>query len=273
MPKVSAYIPCYNNESSIADTIHSVKNQTIQPDEIFVVDDGSTDNSVYTCLEEGVRVISNKKNFGRGYTRSKAMETAKYKYVLSCDASLSLQANFIETALPWLRKEEKIAAVYGRIIQKEPFTIADRWRAIYLFRQNINYSVIRNIGFISGGSLVDKDAVLKVKNFNPELKSYEDNELGRRLIESGYGTIFEPKLIMEPLTSDNWKSVLERYARWNNDPNDKIPLSSYIKNIIYSIKVMVAQDLNDKDIQRGIISIICPHFQFWYTVLQKIRID
>ncbi|WP_375253645.1 glycosyltransferase family 2 protein, partial [Dokdonia donghaensis] len=43
---VTAVIPCYNSQNTIERAIDSVLNQTRKVDEIIVVNDGSTDNSL-----------------------------------------------------------------------------------------------------------------------------------------------------------------------------------------------------------------------------------
>ena len=67
-PKISAYIPCFNNESTIQATINSIVHQTIPPSELYKVDEGSTELTVALSRLEGVEVLSNGRNFGRGYT-------------------------------------------------------------------------------------------------------------------------------------------------------------------------------------------------------------
>jgi glycosyltransferase involved in cell wall biosynthesis len=44
-PAVSVSLPVYNGERFLAEAIQSVLDQTLLPDEIIVVDDGSTDGS------------------------------------------------------------------------------------------------------------------------------------------------------------------------------------------------------------------------------------
>ena len=44
-PKISIIIPVYNVEKYIKETLISVKNQSIKPNEVIIINDGSTDNS------------------------------------------------------------------------------------------------------------------------------------------------------------------------------------------------------------------------------------
>ena len=47
LQKLSVVIHCFNNGTTIADTLRGVLNQTIKPSELIVVNDGSTDESKY----------------------------------------------------------------------------------------------------------------------------------------------------------------------------------------------------------------------------------
>ena len=267
--KVSAYVPCYNNCDTIEKTIDSIRLQSKKVDELFVVDDGSTDNSVNRCKNKNIKVICNTKNRGRGYTRHLAMKKAKNELVLSCDATLTLPNDFVVNALKWFYNEKSLAAVYGLVTQKQALTAADRWREIHLFKANINHKLSRQFGFISGGSLVNKNAVLSVNNYNENMKYGEDGDLGLRLIKKGFTTIFDPELRLTSNKSDTYFSVLERYWRWNQEKGKPFSLKNYFKNILYSWKVMLRNDINDKDIDRIMISMICPHYQFIKSIFSK----
>src|SRR3974390_760987 len=93
---VSAYVPCYNERTSLGAAVRSVCNQTVPPDEVFVVDDGSTDGSERLSDVKVVRLDAKQ---GRGAVRARAMAAAISKFVLGCDASLELDQNFLANAM------------------------------------------------------------------------------------------------------------------------------------------------------------------------------
>ena len=80
--KISAYIPCFNNEKTLKACIESIKNQTLPVDELFVVDDGSSDASLKIIKSKNIRVVKMKLNQGRGAVRNKAMKLARNEWVL-----------------------------------------------------------------------------------------------------------------------------------------------------------------------------------------------
>ena len=44
-PTITIVIPVFNVENVVKETLLSVKNQILPPDEVIIIDDGSTDNS------------------------------------------------------------------------------------------------------------------------------------------------------------------------------------------------------------------------------------
>lgn len=90
MSDVSVVIPCYNGQAYIGQTIESVLAQSDPPREVFVIDDGSTDDSVgviekYARGGGGVTLIR-QANAGESRARNVGIERASCAFVAFLDA-------------------------------------------------------------------------------------------------------------------------------------------------------------------------------------------
>jgi glycosyltransferase involved in cell wall biosynthesis len=255
---VSAYIPCYNEKTSVVAAVRSVRNQTVPPDEVFVVDDGSTDGSERLS---DVKVVQLHTNQGRGAVRARAMAAATSDFVLGCDASLELDQHFLENAMPWFR-ESSVAAVFGYVKEVGPPSAANRWRGRHLYHSHLQQLVSREASLASGCFVVRKSAVEQVGGFKVNLRDGEDADLGRRLGDAGYNVVFDPCLFAYSFSSNTVWQVLERYARWNK--RGRMSTRDYARQIAYTLKVMVRADLKQRDLVCAGISLLCPHYQFWF---------
>ncbi|WP_153133166.1 glycosyltransferase family 2 protein [Dechloromonas hortensis] len=85
---ISVVIPLYNKAAHIADAIKSVLAQSVAPQEIIVVDDGSTDNGVTIVSQfndAGVRLLR-QPNLGVSAARNLGLQEATSRYVAFLDA-------------------------------------------------------------------------------------------------------------------------------------------------------------------------------------------
>ena len=89
-PKLSIIIPIYNKEKIIKRTISSIQNQNMDNFEIILVNDFSTDNTLYVIKDiqindPRIKIIQNHKNMGTLYSRCIGTLSAKGKYILPLD--------------------------------------------------------------------------------------------------------------------------------------------------------------------------------------------
>ncbi len=87
-PLVSVVIPSFNAVDFIQETIDSVVNQTYQPIEMIVVDDGSEDNTVGLIRSQygdSVRLFS-QKNSGPSAARNRGIRESRGDYIAFLDA-------------------------------------------------------------------------------------------------------------------------------------------------------------------------------------------
>lgn len=234
-------------------------------DELFVLDDASTDGGFALIKDLGISCIHQEINLGRGGIRHRAMIEATGDLVVCCDATNVLPPDFVKRALPWF-DDPKIAAVYGRIEDPNPRGIVGRWRARHLFKAGHSMEIRHHSPLITYGTMVRRDVVLAVGNFNPILRHSEDTELGERLLAAGYDIVFDPSIPIRCNVQNTLGQVLERYWRWHAGKEERITWNAYWNSIVYSIKGMAWQDLRAGDPMVALISLLCPHFQFWRSI-------
>ena len=261
--KITAYIIFYNNEDTVKESISSLLAQTINIDQIILIDDGSSDNSYSEASSFNLPIIRNKSNLGRGFSRSVAHEYSNNEFVLSLDATNILPKDFIENTLIWFI-DEKVAAVYGRITQREKNTLSEKWRSVHLFKDQIKQEIKVNDTFISYGSIIRRNSYNKVSGYNKGLRFNEDNDLGKKLIRSGCNIVFDPNLEVISISNESILKTLERYSRWYSGYGNIPKLRNYLRNIIYSLTYMVKEDFNNKYYSCIVVSLVCPHFHFLY---------
>lgn len=89
--KISVYITSYNQKDYLKKAIESVLNQTLRPDEILIIDDGSTDGSRELIKDYSrnhpklIHYHFNEKNLGISKTRNKALSLLSGDYVTFVD--------------------------------------------------------------------------------------------------------------------------------------------------------------------------------------------
>ena len=108
---VTAVIINYNNSKTLLKRLKSVYNQTVSPNEVIIIDDCSTDNSVeiiedyINCKKDKIkiktRVIVNSTNLGSGYYNwINGIELANTDFIWIAEADDYCELNFIEVLLP-----------------------------------------------------------------------------------------------------------------------------------------------------------------------------
>ena len=124
-PKISIIIPVYNVEKYLERCIKSVLNQDYKNLEIYLVDDGSTDNSGYLCdyyaeMDNRIKVI-HKINGGLSSARNAALEKVSGKYVTFIDSDDYVSKNYISILYKTLYEKE--ASAFRLFLKESDFIV------------------------------------------------------------------------------------------------------------------------------------------------------
>lgn len=99
MDLISIIIPLYNKENYIEKTLQSAINQSYKNIEIIIINDGTTDNSIFICERvasnfRNIRIL-NQGNRGVSVSRNRGIMEARGSYISFLDADDLLDKDFI----------------------------------------------------------------------------------------------------------------------------------------------------------------------------------
>lgn len=216
---LSVYIPCFNVEKYIETSIECLLKQTRPPDEILVIDDGSTDRRVELASRYPVRIIRHDRNRGLAAARNTAFANARHELVGAIDADVFVEQDWFEQLLVHFA-DERVAGAGGRMIEQFSSTPADAWRSIHMAqdlgeqRIDIEWPSHRCLGGF--GTVLRKSAVESLGGYDEEFRTnYEDVNLCQRLVQARYKLVFEPRALARHQRRDTISSVVRTSWRWH----------------------------------------------------------
>ena len=105
-------IPCYNRATVVAETLQCVLHQSLPPDEIIAVDDGSTDHTIEVLQSLGPRLrILRQNNAGPGAARNAGLAVASGEFVWFMDSDDLASLNKLEVQVRALEQSEADVAL------------------------------------------------------------------------------------------------------------------------------------------------------------------
>ena len=119
-PSYSVVVPAFNAEATIGEAIASILGQTVPPAAIFVVDDGSTDETGAAAAELGGLVhVIRKENGGPGSATTAGFHQVATPFVATLDADDIWLPSKMEKQLAYLEANRDVAGVFalGRLFR------------------------------------------------------------------------------------------------------------------------------------------------------------
>lgn len=233
---LSVVIPNYNHAKYLPECIEAVLSQTRLPDEILIVDDCSTDNSVeiikdYARKEKRIRLISNEKNSGPSFSVNTGAKNAKGKYFAICAADDYHLPRFLETMMRLAESYPNAALLcsgyYDFLDGTKPYNLKNQTfftgKKVSYFEPKDLVEFLWKTSFIipSMAAMYKRDVFLKYQ-FNEDMKSlsdfylnyqiafrnpivYLEEPLGAyRIIKNSYGDSFRRAFFKRSRIYTNW---------------------------------------------------------------------
>ena len=193
---ISVIIPCYNCACTIAKTIESVLEQTEPVNEIIVVDDGSTDDSVTVVnrYKNKVKCIS-QINAGVSAARNRGIQESSSNWIAFLDGDDTWYPNKIKYQKKVIR-DNGVRWCAGYVTGS-----GDIQNILVLDKLDVLYDVVfflesfaKGESFQTGAFLIQKDLMMQVGLFDQTLSISEDRDLWWKIasIEPYIGYVHVP---------------------------------------------------------------------------------
>jgi GT2 family glycosyltransferase/glycosyltransferase involved in cell wall biosynthesis/SAM-dependent methyltransferase/uncharacterized protein YbaR (Trm112 family) len=184
--QVTVIIPLYNYAGYVIEALESVRAQTLQPLDLIIVDDGSTDESLQRAVAwatqhaarfNRVLVLQNEQNAGLGPTRNVAFDAAETMFVLPLDADNRLLPECCEQLLA---KLAGTGASYAYPTIRKFGGSSD-----LIGPRSFHAKRFAGEPYIDAMALVRKDAWASARGYADMRAGWEDYDFWCRLAEQG----------------------------------------------------------------------------------------
>jgi len=206
-PTLSVLLPNYNHSKYLPLSLGALVDRERCPDEVIVIDDGSTDNSweiiqEYARKHSHIRAYRNEKNMGANYTVDRAFGLATGEFIYSGAADDFVLPGFFEKCMALLEKHPEAGLCCTAGDWRELHTGLN-WHIgagmsdvpAYLSPQRLCELERRGRLFIAGHTVIVNKALLVAAGRFPPATKYASDWYTYNLIGFKYGICVVPEVL------------------------------------------------------------------------------
>jgi cellulose synthase/poly-beta-1,6-N-acetylglucosamine synthase-like glycosyltransferase len=150
---VSVLIPAFNEEENIKGTLVSVLHNSVQPRQVIVIDDGSTDDTAHRVkelmLEYPVITLIQQANSGKARALNRGLQDISTKYFIAIDGDTVLDRHAIKHLMHHITGTT-LAAVAGTVMPIHTRTWLEKFQYLeYVVSQSIEKNALAHVDAIS----------------------------------------------------------------------------------------------------------------------------
>lgn len=208
---VSAVIRAYNEGKHIGRLLNGFGQQTVKPDEIILVDSGSTDNTVAIAEAAGCTIVHIAKGEFSSAALNKGCAAASGDILLFASAHVyPVYDTHVEHIVSAFNREG-VAIAYGRQVGDERTKFSESrvmlkwfpnqniWDQGHPFSNNANAAVLRSVWQESG--------------YDETLTGLEDLDFAKKALERGYKIAYVADAPVVHVHEETWGRIRNRYRR------------------------------------------------------------
>ncbi len=210
LARISVIIPTYNRVVELSECLMSLREQSLLPSEVLVVDDGSTDNTADIVRQWNATLIMSGGGRQANYCRNLGASRATGDILVFFDSDTVASADTLEVMLTTLSDPSVDAVVGLYSVRHRHQNAASQYKNLW-----IRYSYLKcagHIDWIFGAvSAIRKDAFLKAGGFDRTMMMThggEDLELGKRMATHNLKIVLNPACEVEHLKKHTLISLL-----------------------------------------------------------------
>jgi poly-beta-1,6-N-acetyl-D-glucosamine synthase len=219
-PRLTAIIPAYNEAATVAETVRSLRAQTLAPAEIVVIDDCSTDATAQVARAAGATVLRPPANTGsKAGAQTYALARIETELVIAVDADTTLAPDAIEGLVPALDDPE-VAAACGFVLPRRVRTIWERGRYVeYMLAFSFFKRIQDQFGkplISSGCCSIYRTPVLRAVGGWSARTMAEDMDLTWTLYAADHKVRFVPEAVAYPIEPTELEFLGKQLRRWSH---------------------------------------------------------
>lgn len=263
--KITILIPCHNEEKSIRSCIQSCLDQTRPPDQVLVVNDGSTDNSgkILKSFGNKIDIVTILKATGnKSHAQEYGLAYIEGDIFIATDGDTILNSKLVEIAERVFIEKPWVVAICGCVKSLKHNWLTAYRETEYTIGQalfKVAQSYIDAIFVIPGCSGAFNTKVFK-KNIHFDHDTLtEDLDFTYKFHELGFHIAYEERMIAYTQDPDTLNSYINQMRRWYSRGwqnmrkhfnvlkkiNNIFQLSiSYTEGLIFSLLVIIAPIVN-----------------------------
>jgi len=191
--KISVIIRTYNEEKWIGHCLDAVFNQKVNASiEVILVDNSSTDHTVEIAKRFPVKEIISIKKFLPGKALNDGIRRSTGNYIVCLSSHcIPEKETWLQTMMDSIKKEPKVAGVYGRQLPLSFTDPIDKRDLLIVF--GLDKRVQKKDYFFHNANSMIPRIIWENFPFDEKVTNIEDRLWGKVVIKNGYNIIYEPE--------------------------------------------------------------------------------